>query len=74
MADGADPRARMVDMLLEKIGNDPFPSNTMMDMVEELLLPDEVPAYAAVLIQKMREENFPSVSMMRRVISLAQPA
>jgi hypothetical protein len=29
-----------------------------------------VPAYAAVLMQKISEENYPSVSMMRRLADL----
>ena len=68
--DNTDSRARLVDVLLKKIAEDPFPSITMMDLVEELLAPDEVAAYAAVLMQKLEEENFPSVSMMRRVADL----
>ena len=72
--DGTDSRARLVDVLLKKIAEDPFPSITMMDLIEELLLPDEVPAYAAVLMDKINDERFPSVSMMRRVADLAAPA
>jgi hypothetical protein len=72
--DDADTRAQLVDLLLEKVGNDPFPSVTMMDLLEELLLPDEVPAYAAVLMEKIRENTYPSVSMMRRVVALTGSA
>jgi hypothetical protein len=71
--DGMDPRAQFVDLLLEKVADDPYPSITMMDLLEELLLPDEVPAYAAVLMEKIRDDAFPSISMMRRVLALAQP-
>lgn len=69
-----DPRAILVDLLLRKVAADPFPSNTMMDYLEELLLPDEVPAYVAVLAQKMRDEQFPSISMLRRLMNLAEAA
>ena len=75
MADnGNDPRAQLLDLLLEKIADDPFPSGTMMDLVEELLEPDDVAAYAAVLMEKIRGEAFPSTSMMRRLVALAVPA
>jgi hypothetical protein len=67
---GNDTRARLLDLLLEKVAADTYPSNTMMDLVEELLEPDDVPAYAAVLMQKISEENYPSVSMMRRLADL----
>jgi hypothetical protein len=72
--DGTDSRARLVDMLLEKVAEDVYPSGTMMDLIEELLQPDEVPAYAAVLIQKMRDDAYPSITMMRRVAALLGPA
>lgn len=72
--DAADPRRLLVDLLLEKVASDAYPSNTMMDYLEELLLPDEIPAYAAVLLQKVRDDQYPSVSMLRRLVSLAQAA
>lgn len=72
--DAGDPRAMLVDLLLRKVAADQYPSTTMMDYLEELLLPDEVPAYAAVLVQKMRDEQFPSISMLRRLMNLADAA
>ncbi|MEW1952759.1 hypothetical protein [Terrabacter sp. NPDC080008] len=72
--DAGDPRAMLVDLLLRKVAADQYPSNTMMDYLEELLLPDEVPAYVAVLVQKMRDEQFPSISMLRRLMNLADAA
>jgi hypothetical protein len=57
-------------LLLEKIASDRNPSVTMMNMVEELLAPDDVPAYAAVLMDKVKTDRFPSYSMLRRLIGL----
>jgi hypothetical protein len=65
-----DVRGEVVDLLLEKIASDRNPSVTMMNMVEELLAPDDVPAYAAVLMDKVKSERFPSLSMIRRVMAL----
>lgn len=72
--DSGDARAILVDLLLRKITADPYPSNTMMDYLEELLLPDEIPAYVAVLAQKVRDDEFPSIPMLRRLVDLAEPA
>ncbi|WP_028656093.1 hypothetical protein [Nocardioides sp. J54] len=69
--DNDDTRARIVDLLLEKVAEDRFPSIPMMELLEDLLTPDEVPAYAAVLMQKIRETTYPSVSMLSRLASLA---
>jgi hypothetical protein len=65
-----DVRGEVVDLLLEKIASERNPSVTMMNMVEELLPPDDVPAYAAVLWDKVKSERFPSLSMIRRVMAL----
>jgi hypothetical protein len=65
-----DSRADLLDILLEKIAADTYPSSTMMDLVEELLQPDEVPAYAAVLMQKIRADTYPSTSLMKRLVEL----
>ena len=72
--DEDDARARLVGLLLQKITDDRFPSGMMMDYVEELLLPDEIPLYAAVLMDKVSGDAFPSVPIMRRLGDLLAPA
>jgi hypothetical protein len=67
---GVDVRGEVVDLLLEKIASDRHPSVTMMNLVEELLAPDDVPAYAAVLMDKVQTETYPSISMLRRLMAL----
>ena len=42
----------------------------MMNLVEDLLAPDDIPAYAAVLLDKVKTERFPSISMIRRLMAL----
>jgi hypothetical protein len=69
--DGVDVRGEVVDLLLQNIASDRYPSVTMMDLVEELLTPDEVPAYAAVLLDKVQTETYPSLAILRRLIALA---
>ena len=39
-------------------------------MLEGLLEPDDIPAYAAVLMQKIEDETYPSVPMMQRLLTL----
>jgi hypothetical protein len=68
---GVDVRGEVVNLLLEKIASDRNPSITMMNMVEELLAPDDVPAYVAVLLDKVKADRYPSYSMLRRLIALA---
>ena len=67
---GIDVRGEVVDLLLEKIASDRNPSVTMMNLVEQMLAPDDFPAYAAVLMDKVKTERHPSISMIRRLMRL----
>ena len=67
---GVDVRGEVVNLLLQKIASDRNPSVTMMNLVEELLAPDDVPAYLGVLLDKVKTERYPSLSMIRRLIGL----
>lgn len=69
--DQYDTRRELIQLLLDKVANDPYPSTTMMDMIEELLTPQEVESYAEILMDKIRADQFPSVSLMSRVQGLA---
>ena len=62
---------QILEVLLEKVEQDPFPSVTMLNMIEEILQPQDVPRYAALLLDKIRADEFPSLDMLRRVQSLA---
>ena len=68
---GLNVRGEVVDLLLEKIASDRNPSVTMMNMVEELLTPDDVPAYVGILLDKVKTGGrYPSYSMLRRILAL----
>ncbi|HET6625141.1 MAG TPA: hypothetical protein VFG63_02020 [Nocardioidaceae bacterium] len=67
-----DVRSELLNSLLGRVDSDPYPSITMLDMIEELLTPDDVPRYAQVLLSKVAGEQFPSVSMLARIRDLAQ--
>ena len=60
----------LVDFLLEKIASDRNPSVTMMNLVEDLLAPDDIPTYAGILMDKVQTERYPSMSMIRRLLAL----
>lgn len=71
MADSEyDVRVELLRQLLRKVHEDPFPSTTMLNQIEALLTPDEVPVYARILMAKIEDENFPSIDMIRRVFAL----
>ena len=71
--DADDARAELVYTLLQKVHEDRYPSTTMLDLIENLLTPEEQPAYVVVLQDKLRSERFPSMPMLIRLTRLVAP-
>ena len=67
--EGVDVRGEVVDLLLQNIASDRYPSVTMMNLVEKLLTPDDVSAYAAILMDKVQTETYPSIAILRRLMA-----
>lgn len=65
-----DVRQAVLRMLIEKIASERHPSVAQMNMVQQLLAPDEVPMFAEVLLDKVRDETYPSLMMLKRLQSL----
>ena len=68
-----ETRAEFVQMLLEKLRSDPFPSRVQLDLIEESLPPEMVAEYARTLMEKVEQEPFPSNEMLRRIRAMTQP-
>ena len=58
-------------MLLDHVRDDPYPSTTMLDMIERLLQPDDVDDYTGILIDKVSQDSFPSMDQLRRLMAFA---
>lgn len=65
-----DARAELVATLLDKVNKDQYPSSTMLDLIEELLTPEETPAYVVFLQDRIRSENYPSIPLLKRLTAL----
>ena len=61
----------LVEMLLEKVRNDPYPSSTQLSIIEEVIPRELVPDYLDVLIDKAGQDDFPSIPMLRRISRVA---
>ena len=68
--DNDTARAVLLDALFEKVRNDTYPSNTMLDLIEELLTPAEQPAYVVFLQEYIRRDQYPSIPMIKRLAAL----
>jgi hypothetical protein len=66
-----DLHSQILAMLLDKVREDPFPSVTMLDLIEGNMRDDEVEEYAGILLEKVRGDQFPSLDHLHRLIELA---
>lgn len=70
-AQGTDTvRDLVLDVMLDKIDDDRYPSVTMMDEVEKYLTPSRRRRYVKILLEKVRDDQFPSWDMLQRLIRL----
>jgi hypothetical protein len=63
-------RVRLLRSLMDKVAEDNYPSATMMDTIEELMLPQELPVYADLLLRHIDSARFPSIDMINRLRNL----
>jgi hypothetical protein len=61
----------VAQVLLEHISNDKYPSATHMAMLEQSMTPDIASMYLEVLLDKVREDNNPSIPMLHRIQRVA---
>jgi hypothetical protein len=69
---GQTLRQRYVQMLLDRVREDPYPSTSYMDMLEESVNdPDQLVEYLEALLEKVESTRFPSLSMLGRIQRIA---
>jgi hypothetical protein len=64
-------REQVLDLLLEKVESDRYPSSSMLDDIERLLTPWRREDYAQVLLDKIRQDKYPSRAMIERLVRLS---
>ena len=64
-------REQVLDLLLEKVATDRYPSSAMLDDIERLLTPWRREDYADVLLDKIRQDRYPSRVMIDRLVRLS---
>jgi hypothetical protein len=62
-----EAQAWLVRLLLEKVRNDRYPSGTHLMLIEESIPEEMVEDYLEILMEKVAEDNVPSVPMLRRI-------
>jgi ubiquinone biosynthesis protein COQ9 len=65
-------RDRYLELLLERISEDQYPSGELMDRAEAAMTrPEHLAAYLDVLLEKVDETWYPSKQMLDRIARLA---
>jgi len=64
-------REQVLDLLLEKVETDRYPSSAMLDDIERLLTPWRREDYARVLLDKIRQDRYPSRGLVDRLVRLS---
>ena len=69
-----DPQERqrrsVLKLLLAEVAEDTYPSATHLDMIEQLLTPEDLDAYRELLFDKVEDDTYPSTSLLQRLVSL----
>jgi hypothetical protein len=69
--DQREAQQAVAQVLLEHIARDNYPSATQMNMLEQSLTPEMADDYLAVLLDKVRQDTWPSLDLLRRLQRLA---
>jgi hypothetical protein len=65
-------RERFVQILLDRIRAEPYPSLAQMDLLEATVTsPEQLAEYLEALMEKVETTRFPSLTMMRRIQRIA---
>ena len=67
-----EARSWFVQVLLEKVRDDPYPSSTQLALIEESLPREMVSDYLQVLMDKVAQDTVPSIPMLQRIQRVAE--
>ena len=65
-----DPRQQLVDALFDSVAQTRYPSGPQLDLIEQVITDDQRAELAALLIEKIGSDRYPSPSMIRRALRL----
>ena len=72
MNDTQESQVAVANLLLEKIRQDRYPSETHMTMLEQFIPRVMTRQYVNVLLEKVMADRFPSTSMLARLCRIVQ--
>jgi hypothetical protein len=66
-----DLHRQILEVLLDKVRQDPYPSVTVLDLIEQRLRPHDVEEYTGVLMDKVKDDTYPSLDHLQRLMRFA---
>ena len=70
--DRQEAQTAIARLLLGKIRSDTYPSSTQMDMLEQMMPRALRSEYFDVLLEKVSADQWPSISMLKRMSRLTE--
>ena len=70
--DRQEAQTAIARLLLDRIRNDTYPSSTHMDMLEQMMPPALASEYFDALLDKVADDQWPSISLLRRISRFAE--
>jgi hypothetical protein len=67
-----ESRIALAGILLEKVRNERHPSSTQMTIIEEVLPPQLLSRYVEVLLEKVAQDDRPSIPILQRIQRLIE--
>jgi hypothetical protein len=67
-----EARGWYVQLLLEKVRNDAYPSATHMALIEDSIPREMVSDYLQLLMEKVAQDTVPSIPMLHRIQRVAE--
>jgi hypothetical protein len=62
-----ESRVALAGILLEKVRDERYPSSSQMAIIEEVLPPQLLSRYVEVLLEKVAQDERPSIPMLQRI-------
>jgi hypothetical protein len=66
-----DAQGWFVQLLMDRVREDPYPSALQLDMIEDTIPDEMVGDYLEILMEKCAGDRWPSVTMLRRIQRVA---
>ena len=66
-----EAQGRLVQMLMDKVRSDPYPSSTHLTLIEQSIPREQLGDYVELLVEKAAQDEFPSIPMLQRISRVA---